>query len=64
MKVWCIGKNVSAATKDAFRQEFDHVRNVPELAGKIRTFGNRYYGIRLVGSNVARLGITKIGKRG
>jgi hypothetical protein len=32
----------------AFRDEFDRVRDMPELAGKIRKFGNRYYGIRLV----------------
>ena len=40
---------------DAFGQEFDRVREVPELAGKIRKFGNRYYGIRLVASNIAQL---------
>jgi hypothetical protein len=31
-----------------FRNEFDRVREMPELAGKIRKFGDRYYGIRLV----------------
>jgi hypothetical protein len=35
-------------TAQAFRNEFDRVRDMPELAGKIRKFGNRYYGIRLV----------------
>jgi hypothetical protein len=55
-EVWCIGKNISAAALAAFSDEFDQVRGVPELHGKIRKFGNRYYGIRLVGSNVARLG--------
>jgi cell division protein FtsB len=56
-EVWCVGKNVSATS--AFSEEFDSVRAVPELAGKIRKFGNRYYGIRLVGSNVARIGSRK-----
>jgi len=54
-EVWCIGKGMSAAKCDAFAQEFDRVREVPELAGKIRKFGSRYYGIRLVASNVAQL---------
>jgi hypothetical protein len=54
-EVWCIGKNMSAAKCDAFGEEFDRVREVPELAGKIRKFGNRYYGIRLVASNIAQL---------
>ena len=31
------------------------LRDVPELAGKIRKFGNRYYGIQLVTSNIAHL---------
>jgi hypothetical protein len=54
-EVWCIGKNMSAAKCDAFGDEFDRVREVPELAGKIRKFGSRYYGIRLVASNIAQL---------
>jgi hypothetical protein len=54
-EVWCIGKNVTATTADAFAQEFDRVREVPELAGKIRKFGRRYYGIRLVASSIAQL---------
>ena len=54
-EVWCIAKNMNAAKCDAFGEEFDRVREVPELAGKIRKFGNRYYGIRLVASNIAQL---------
>ena len=40
-----------------FGEEFDRVRDLPELTGKIRKFGNRYYGIALVehASSVARL---------
>jgi hypothetical protein len=32
----------------AFEEELDRARNLPELAGKIRKFGDRYYGIALV----------------
>src|SRR5262249_29163535 len=32
---------------DWFQREFDRAREVPELAGKIRKFGDRYYGIAL-----------------
>jgi hypothetical protein len=53
--VWCVGKNINAAKCGGFGDEFDRVREVPELAGKIRKFGSRYYGIRLVASNVAQL---------
>jgi hypothetical protein len=55
-EVWCLGKNVTAAGRHEFGLEFDRLRAVPELVGKIRKFGDRYFGIRLVGSNVARLG--------
>jgi hypothetical protein len=58
-EVWCVGKHVDATSLDDFQSEFDRVRVVPELVGKIRKFGTRYYGIRLVGSNVARLGSPK-----
>lgn len=54
-EVWCLSKGLSAAQLGAFTDEFDRVREVPQLSDKIRKFGNRYYGIRLVNSNVARL---------
>ena len=54
-EVWCFGKRLRAIAVDDFANEFDRVREVPQLAGKIRKFGSRYYGIRLVNSNVARL---------
>ena len=54
-EVWCLGEGLRATALDAFASEFDRVREVPQLAGKIRKFGNRYYGIRLVTSNVMRL---------
>lgn len=34
-----------------FQSEFDRVRDLPDLAGKIRKFGDRYYGIALVDSD-------------
>ena len=54
-EVWCLGKGLRAAELDDFANEFDRVREVPQLAGKIRKFGSRYYGLRLVTSNVMRL---------
>lgn len=58
-EVWCVGKSLKAAALHDFTDNFDRVRDVPELVGKIRKFGTRYYGIRLVGSNVARLASPK-----
>jgi hypothetical protein len=54
-EVWCFAKGLRATARDDYTSEFDRVREVPQLAGKIRKFGNRYYGIRLVNSNIARL---------
>jgi hypothetical protein len=58
-KVWCLGRALHATALDEFANEFDRVREVPQLAGKIRKFGTRYYGIRLVTSNVMRLALRK-----
>ena len=44
---WCAGWKCRARSIAQFEQELDHVRGLPELAGKIRKFGNRYYGIQL-----------------
>jgi hypothetical protein len=38
-----------------FQNEFDRVRDLPDLAGKIRKFGDRYYGIALVERTVTPL---------
>lgn len=54
-EVWCLGKGLRGTARDDFANEFDRVREVPQLTGKIRKFGTRYYGIRLVTSNVMRL---------
>jgi hypothetical protein len=46
---WCERKDIATQTLEDFELAFDHVRQLPELAGKIRKFGARYYGIALVG---------------
>jgi len=46
--VWCVGNALRRLSVSDFAQEFDRVRDMPELAGKIRKFGNRYYGMALV----------------
>jgi hypothetical protein len=58
-EAWCFAKELRATALDDFANEFDRVREVPQLAGKIRKFGTRYYGIRLVTSNVMRLASRK-----
>jgi hypothetical protein len=58
---WCLGKAVVAAALREFEDEFDGLRDVPELTGKIRKFANRYYGIRLVDRKVAKLAVRRQG---
>jgi hypothetical protein len=62
-EVWCMQKELSAVSADAFRDEFDNVREIPELAGNIRKQGNRYYGIALVDTNVSRLPVYARGQK-
>jgi hypothetical protein len=57
--VWCRGEGLEAISVDAFADEFDRLREVPELAGNIDKVGNRYYGIKLRGSKVARLPVPR-----
>jgi hypothetical protein len=45
---WSTQRGMVTMTLEVFADTFDRVREMPELAGKIRKFGNRYYGIRLV----------------
>jgi len=45
---WCSSHGMQAIVLQVFADEFDHVRRMPELADKIRKFGDRYYGLRLV----------------
>ena len=47
-QAWCAEKRVPGLARQAFAEDFDRVRDMPEMAGKIRKFGTRYYGIRLV----------------
>ena len=42
---WCVGNEMAALSPEAFASEFDQVRAVRQLEGKIRKFGDRYYGI-------------------
>jgi hypothetical protein len=44
---WCALMKASSLDLDRFNFEFDRVRQMPEVGGKIRKFSNRYYGIRL-----------------
>jgi hypothetical protein len=52
---WCNSMKAAALELQAFGVEFDRVREVRELRGKIRKFGNRYYGIKLADKKVALL---------
>ncbi len=47
---WCRQRNLETAPCVAFEHAFDAARELPELAGKIRKFADRYYGIGLVQS--------------
>ncbi len=44
---WCLNQSLRASSAKEFGDGFDRVREMPELVGKIRKFGNRYYGIAL-----------------
>jgi hypothetical protein len=57
---WASETDRPRMSAQAFRNEFDRVREMPEVAGKIRKFGNRYYGIRLV-KHAAVAGPTGVG---
>jgi hypothetical protein len=56
---WCGECGQQAASISLFEEGLDRVRSMPELAGKIRKFGDRYYGIELV-----RSGTRAVGSRG
>jgi hypothetical protein len=57
--VWCRGEGLEQMSVDAFADEFDRLREVPELAGNIQKVGDRYYGIKLRSSKVARLPVPR-----
>ena len=49
-QVWCLGKQLHALTLTEFADEFDQVRESPQLAGKIKKFGTRDFGIGFLAS--------------
>jgi hypothetical protein len=51
---WCRAEQLSGCETAAFAAAFDRLREMPELAGKIRKFGTRYYGIAVRGGRRAR----------
>jgi hypothetical protein len=51
---WCRQKGRVALATPAFKAEFDRLRELPALRGKIRKFGTRYFGIALAGSEPER----------
>jgi hypothetical protein len=61
-ELWCRANALQPHARETFVAEFDRVRELPQLGGKIRKFGSRYYGIRLIGGNVARLPARKRGE--
>jgi len=48
-QVWCVSENVRTLSLELFVEEFDHIRESPQLAGKIKKFGTRYFGISFIG---------------
>jgi hypothetical protein len=58
---WCLGEGLQAISVDAFADELDRLREVPEIAGNIQKVGNRYYGIKLRDTRVARLSLHRRG---
>jgi len=62
-ELWCSTKSQRPLTRDAFATEFDRVRELPQLEGKIRKFGTRYYGIRLFAGTVTQLPTRKRGDK-
>jgi integrase len=53
-EIWCLSGSQRPLGKEEFVDEFDRVRASPQLAGKIKKFGSRYFGIAFVENNVAR----------
>jgi hypothetical protein len=59
-EVWCLSKALRPLSQQEFVDEFDRVRESPQLAGKIKKFGLRYFGIAFVESNLAGLPTSRI----
>jgi hypothetical protein len=54
-EVWCLTRSLRALSLETFVDEFDRVRESPQLAGKIKKFGTRYFGIAFVDKKIATL---------
>lgn len=52
---WCAERGLRAGSVAFFEAEFDRLRDLPDLAGKIRKFADRYYGVGLVRRKLPRL---------
>jgi hypothetical protein len=55
---WCRQKGRRMATPEAFTAEFDRLRELPALRGKIRKFGSRYFGIAVAREDRSQRGRT------
>ena len=53
---WCKEKGRVALPPEPFGREFDRLRELPALRGKIRKFGTRYFGVALAASQSPRQG--------
>jgi hypothetical protein len=58
-QAWCRSAGVAALGPEDFISDFDEVRHEQRLADHIGKFGRRYYGIRLVTKNIAKLASRK-----
>jgi hypothetical protein len=54
-----IGEGLDPMSVDAFADEFDRLREVPELAGNIQKVGNCYFGIKLRSNRVPKLPVPR-----
>jgi hypothetical protein len=54
-EAWCMAAGRRVLSQEEFLDEFDRVRQSPQLAGRIKKFGARYFGIALLGSERAVL---------
>ena len=50
---WCGERKSELMSLQDFERDLDGARALPELAGKIRKFGDRYYGLALQGRKAA-----------
>jgi hypothetical protein len=58
---WCLSEGLEASSIEEFAEELDRLREVPERAGNIQKVGNRYRGIKLADTKVAKLPVPRRG---